>query len=51
MGRKYLTEDTSAAYAPANIIGLRALCHWDLELYHEPEMGFRFRKDFEYLEM
>jgi len=51
MGRKYLAEDTPAAYAPANIIGLRALCMWGLELNHEPVMGFRFRENFEYLEL
>lgn len=51
MGRKYRVADTPAGHAPANIIGLKTLCRWGLEVFDEPCFGFRFKNDFDYLEV
>jgi hypothetical protein len=49
MGRKYLLEQTPEGHHPANIIGLKTLCHWGLKLFAEPHFGFEFVDTFDYL--
>ena len=50
LGHKYRVEDTPVGHAPANIIGVKTLCHWGLTLYDEPCFGFALKKDFQFLE-
>eukprot|EP01032_Pedospumella_encystans_P020685 gene20685-23493_t len=48
LGHRYRTEDTPEGHAPANIIGLKALCRWGITLFDEPTFGFKFAKTFSF---
>jgi hypothetical protein len=42
LGHKFVVEETPEGHAPANIMGLRALCTLGLQLFREPNYGFTF---------
>lgn len=44
----YIVEETPLGHAPANIIGLKTLCHLGLQLTATPSFGFTFQQDFQF---
>lgn len=49
-GKKYACERTPEGHSPANIIGLKTLCNWGLQLTDSPEFAFSFAREMDYLE-
>lgn len=49
-GRNHRVEKTPSGHDPANIIGLKTLCQWGLQLSEDPDYRFTLNKDFQFIE-